>query len=606
MNPYDLFLLGKNYLSHHLLGSFLNKDSNDENISTTFRVYAPNAKFVYVLIDNDKYLLNKIHHQGFYETTINKNLEWFSYKYEIHTKNGTVLFKADPFSYFSEVRPLNSSRVYDINNYKYNDDKWFYNKRQVYDKPLLIYELHFGSFMKNYNDFKNYNEMPDILIKYLKDNNFTHVEFMPLYEYPLDDSWGYQGTGFFNVASRYGSPKDLMYLIDRLHQAGIGVIFDWVLGHINKDDFGLHLFDGSYLYENEDEFLRENITWGTANLDFNKGITRSFMLSALTFWMDYFHVDGFRIDAVSHLIYHLGNKDNGLNEGAINFIKELSTHLFKKDDRLIFSAEDSTDYPLVTHPVSSGGLGFNYKWNMGFMNDTLSYFELDPIYRKYHHDKITFSIHYAYNENFILPFSHDEVVHMKGSLLSKMPGSYEQKFANWRLLMMLFITHPGKKLLFMGGEFAQVAEWNFKTELDWHLLSYPIHDANNKYFKDLTNVYLNEKSLYQYDHNPKGFKWLIVDHYDSSVFAYLRASDNDFLVIILNMTPNRYDYYEIGVPYRGKYIEIINSDRDIYSGENHFNKAPLKTYLEPRNNNPYHIKIKLGSLSGLILRYEKE
>ncbi|WP_245588306.1 1,4-alpha-glucan branching protein GlgB [Acholeplasma equifetale] len=606
----NLYLLGKDYLAHQFLGSFLNRNEKGEIISTTFRVYAPNAKEVRLISSFNNYRgenhkMIKISPYGFFEITVSHNLEYAVYKYEIHTFNNEVLYKSDPFGHFSEVRPQNASIVYDIEGYHWNDSEWFKTKKKVYQEPMFIYELHIGSWRKHENEEVNYVKIAKELVQYCLEQGFTHIELMPVYEYPLDDSWGYQGTGFFAPTSRYGSPKDLMYFIDLCHQNGIGVIMDFVLGHINKDAHGLYRFDGSYLYEFDDAFYRENETWGTANLDFNKGISRSFMMSALTFWMDYFHVDGFRIDAVSHLIYHLGNKDNGENKGAINFIKELSNHLFAKDDRIIFSAEDSTDYPKVTWPTDVGGLGFNYKWNMGYMNDTLKYFKEDPIYRKFHHHNITFGLVYAFNEQFILPYSHDEVVHMKGTLVQKMFGSYEQKFSNYKLLMTLMITHPGKKLLFMGQEFAQMSEWNFRTQLDWHLYQYPIHDSFNLYLRNLIKIYKSEKALFQYDHQPKGFRWLIVDHKDSSVFSYARYSDDDMIITVLNMTPNSYESYEVGVPNLGNYDVLIDSNQDIYSG---YDLNPNKMYQAvkgERNGEPYHILLKLGPLSAVVLKYKK-
>ena len=606
---FELFLLGLETNAHEWMGAHLLKDDQGIIYATKFTTYAPHAKEVrLVSSDNNyegwKHVLSKINNKGLFSITIPKNLEWTIYKYEIHLNDGRVLYKADPFAFFAEKRPSNGSVVYNIKEYNWQDKKYLKEKKKPYQEPVLIYEMHFGSWQRKYGDFKNYAEVCDDLINYLNDCGFTHIEFMPIYEHPLDDSWGYQGTGFFAATSRYGSPKDLMYLIDRLHQAGIGVIIDWVLGHINRDDFGISYYDGTPLYEIEDKFLRENVVWGTNNLDFSKGITKSFMTSALSFWMDYFHVDGFRIDAVSHLIYHLGDSNQGENKGAINYLKELSSYLFKKDDKLIFSAEDSTSYPKVTHPVNLGGLGFNYKWNMGYMNDTLKYFKEDPIKRKYHNEKITFSMVYAYNEQFILPFSHDEVVHMKGSLVNKMPGSYFDKLSGWRLLMSYFMTFPGKKLLFMGQEFASFSEWNFNKELDWHLLvEYDAHKKALRFFKDLALTYRSNNALYELDHDPKGFEWLILDHHDSSVFAYARKSLDELLVVILNMTPNFYEAYEIGVPYSGEYIELINSDKDIYGGNNQYNGAVLKTFSEPRNGQKYHLKVKLAGLTGIILKY---
>jgi len=603
------FFNGKCANMHDYLGAHLNFEL-DKIVSTTFRVYAPHAKEVRLVAEFNnfegwKHVLTKISDFGFFEITVPLNTEYKLYKYEIHTKDNQILHKADPFAFNAEVRPGNASKVYHINQYQWKDQAWHYHKKKPYEEPLLIYELHLGSWRRSFNEFKPYNVIVDELIAYVLDQGFTHVEFLPVYEYPLDASWGYQGTGYFAANSRFGSPKDLMYLIERLHQANIGIIVDWVLGHICRDAHGLSYFDGTPLYEYNDKHHRENVVWGTNNLDFSKGITRSFMLSALTFWMDYFHVDGFRIDAVSNLIYYLGQENEGVNQDAIAFIKQLSAHLFSKDDRLLFMAEDSTSYPKVTHPVSDGGIGFNYKWNMGFMNDVLSYFKEDPINRKYHHDKITFGLVYAYNEQYILPFSHDEVVHMKGSLVNKMPGDYFQKLANWRLLMTLWMTHPGKKLLFMGQEFAQFSEWDFNSELDWHLLEIEAHQKQNRYFKDLVKVYKYHPALYQFDHDPKGFMWSIVDDRDQSVFAYLRKSDHELLVIVLNMTPNVHQTYEISVPRAGRYKEILNSDKDIYDGSDQYNGIQLYTTKKMMNGFKYVIKPKLGPLSACIFTFIK-
>ncbi len=604
------FLLGQHDRLHAFLGAHLIRNDQKEIVATEFTVYAPNAKEVRLAADFNNYegwkhVLTKIHHMGFYRIEIPGDQSYKMYKYEIHTQDHRILYKSDPFGYYAEVRPGTASKVYEINGYPWKDQEWFYVKKKSYQEPLLIYELHLGSWRRKFGAFKPYNEMVAELIAYVKDQGFTHIELMPVYEHPLDDSWGYQGTGFFAATSRFGVPMDLMYMIDQLHQAGIGVIMDWVLGHICRDAHGLSFFDGTSLFEFDDQDRRENVTWGTDNLDFSKGITRSFMLSALTFWMEYFHVDGYRIDAVSNLIYYLGRKDKGVNQDAINFIRQLSYHLFGKDDRLLFMAEDSTDFPYVTHPVDTGGIGFNYKWNMGFMNDVLRYFKEDPIHRKFHHAKITFGLVYAFNEQFVLPFSHDEVVHMKGSLVNKMPGDYFQKMANWRLLLTLWMTHPGKKLLFMGQEFAQFSEWAFQGEIDWHLLDYPAHQKANRYFKDLAQVYRHHDALYQYDHHPKGFEWSIVDDQDQSVFAFIRRSDEETLLIILNMTPNVHQTYEIGVPHRGTWVEILNSDKEIYFGSDQYNGTSLKTIKMDKNQFKYVIKPKLGPLTGMIFKYQK-
>ncbi|MFH0767546.1 MAG: 1,4-alpha-glucan branching protein GlgB [Bacillota bacterium] len=604
------FLLGRASNLHNFMGAHLLRDKKSNVTSTQFTVYAPNAHEVRLVSDFNgyegwKHVLTKIHHLGIFRIEIKGNYEWATYKYEIHTHSGRVIYKADPYAFFSEVRPQTASKVCELNDYIWHDQDWNFNKKKSYEEPLLIYEVHLGSWRRKYGQYKPYNEVVDELVYYVVEQGFTHVELMPVYEYPLDDSWGYQGTGYFAATSRFGVPKDFMYFIDCMHQAGIGVLMDWVLGHICKDAHGLSFFDGTPLYEFDDAKRRENVTWGTDNLDFSKGITRSFMLSALTFWMDYFHVDGYRIDAVSNLIYYLGNKENGVNQDAINFIRQLSHHLFGKDDRVLFMAEDSTDYPYVTHPVDTGGMGFNYKWNMGFMNDVLKYFKEDPIHRKYHHDLITFGLVYAFNEQFILPFSHDEVVHMKGSLVSKMPGDYFQKMANWRLLLTLWMTHPGKKLLFMGQEFASFSEWAFQKELDWNLYDFPAHQQANRFFKDLAAVYRHHDALFKYDHHPKGFEWSIVKDRNQSVFAYIRRSDIETLVIVLNMTPNFHESYEVGVPYFGTYEEVINSDKKIYFGSDQYNGVPLTAQKGKRNQFDFFIKPKLGPLSGVVLKYKK-
>ena len=605
------FNQGKLQDGYKVFGSHLIRNEKLEIVATRFTVFAPSAKNVRLLCSYNnfegwKHELTKVDQSGIWSITIPKNLEWNIYRYEIFTHDDIVIYKSDPYGYFSEERPANASKVYDIDFYEWNDDNYLQNKKYSYNEPMVIYEVHLGSWRRKYGQFFKYNEIADELIKHLLEQGFTHVEFMPLYEHPLDDSWGYQGTGFFAATSRYGVPKDLMYFIDRLHQAGIGVIMDWVLGHINRDSHGLYFFDGTPLYEFDDEKRRENVVWGTANLDFSKGHTKSFMLSALRFWMDYFHVDGFRIDAVSNLFYNLGDSANGLNKAATDFLKQISYDLFQIDDKLLLMAEDSTAYPGVTKPVSAGGVGFNYKWNMGFMNDVLKFYKLDPVYRKWHHDYINFGLVYAFSENFVLPWSHDEVVHGKGTLLTRMPGDYFQKFANYRNLLTLWATHPGKKLIFMGQEFAHFSEWNVNRELDWHLFRYPAHDQANRYFRDLIQVYKNHPEFYERETDSNSFEWIDSMNYQQSVFSFIRWGYNTHSIVVLNMTPNVYHEFEIGVPFKGIYEEILNSDKDIYYGSNQYNGLPLKTVDEPRHQKNQHIKIKIGPLTGLVLKYKGE
>ena len=496
---------GKSHEAYKLFGAHLNKDKNGTILGVEFCLFAPNAKYVSVVgewnfFNKDQDPMQKIDDSGVWYLYLEGDFfEWKRYKFFMVTKYGEEKYKADPYAFYSELRPSTDSKIYDIEGYTWQDQDWMYTHPKTYEEPVLIYELHLGSWKRKgegENDFYSANEIAPMLIPYLKQFGYTHVEVMPIYEHPLDASWGYQGVSYFSVSSRYGVPKDFMWFVDQLHQNGIGVIMDWVPGHICKDAHGLYLFDGTPLYDYGDPSIRENIEWGTANLDLGKGITRSFLFSNALFYMKYFHVDGFRVDAVSNLLYHMGNPNRGVNEGACSFLRELSNILFGVDDRILLMAEDSSSFPNVTKPTSIGGIGFNYKWDMGWMNDTLKYFKLDPIYRKYHHHQLTFSMMYYYNEQFVLPFSHDEVVHMKGSLLNKMPGDYWQQFANYRLLMGYMMTHPGKKLLFMGNELAPYSEWAFYKGLDWNLLEYPSHDSAYHYMQDLTKLYKSSKCLY--------------------------------------------------------------------------------------------------------------
>nr|MCR5741588.1 1,4-alpha-glucan branching protein GlgB [Gammaproteobacteria bacterium] len=536
-----LFNQGKLEKAYDLLGSHIVKDDNGKQLGTIFRVYAPFARIVSVIGDFNNWdsrvhVLNKIDDQGIYELYIEGVYEWAKYRYVIVTQDNRTLYKSDPYGFFSDFRPETCSKVYDIDGYYWHDQDYL-DRRKKSDhlhEPITIYEMNIGSWMKKPDgSFNKYNELPPLLIPYLKKMGFNTVEFMPLIEFPLDESWGYQGTGYYSVTSRYGVPKDLMYLIDELHKNDIKVLFDWVPGHICKDPHGLYEFDGSHLYEFDDEQRRENVEWGTANMDFAKGPTKSFFLSNAMFYMEYFHVDGFRLDAVSNIYYFLGNQYNGINYDGINFLRELSIMVKDYDPNVILSAEDSTTFPNVTKPARYGGVGFDYKWNMGWMNDTLRYFSKDPIYRKYHQNLMTFSLVYAYSERFCLPLSHDEVVHGKHSLIDKMPGDYWQKFANFRALIGWMFTHPGKKLLFMGGEFAQFHEWKDKEELDWFLLQYDKHREAQRFVADMAHVYLAEKALYKGDDDKDSFRWIDASNYDQSVFSYYRIKDGELIVVVL-------------------------------------------------------------------------
>ncbi|MFP4286390.1 MAG: 1,4-alpha-glucan branching protein GlgB [Candidatus Izemoplasmataceae bacterium] len=615
MNQDTLYYFNQGALidAYNHFGAHLIKNDSGEVIKTRFTVYAPHAKAVNLLGEFNDYQnwvhqLTNIDQSGIWRIEIPLNLEWQSYKYEIITHHGQRLYKSDPYAFFAATRPDTVSKVYDIDGYVWHDQAYMEKRHTInpYEEVMSIYELHMGTWMQKPNgDFHKFNEMVDLLIPYLLDKGFTHVEFMPIIEHPFDGSWGYQGTGYYAATSRYGVPKDFMYLVDQLHQHDIKVILDWVPGHICKDAHGLYMFDGQPLYEYRDPFIRENVEWGTANLDLGRGETQSFLISNALFWMKYFHVDGFRIDAVSNIIYYLGDSRIGENHGAIEFLRKLSRQVFSYYPQAILAAEDSTAYPKVTHPIEFGGLGFNYKWNMGWMNDTLKYFEKDPVYRKYHHHELTFSLHYAFSENYILPLSHDEVVHGKKTLVEKMPGDYWQKFANYRALMGYFFTHPGKTLLFMGQEFGQMHEWRDYTELDWHLLKYPMHDSALRYIKTFNELVKKESALHELDHDPSGFKWIDQHNSDQSILSFIRFSKNqkEHIVVVLNLTPIVHHYYDIGVPKQGTYTEIMNSDLAIYGGSNQYNGAPLKTFDKKIHGFDQAISLTVSPLSITLLKW---
>ncbi len=607
---------GKSLESYNVFGAHLNKDEQGNILGVEFCLYAPNAKSVSVVgewnyFNKTKDPMKKIDSKGIWYLYLEGNFEWKRYKYFIITKNGEEKYKADPYAFYSELRPSTDSKVYDIEGYEWHDADWMYTHPKTYDQPVLIYEMHLGSWRRKgegENDFYSANEIAPMLIDYLKHFGYTHVEVMPIYEHPLDASWGYQGVSYYSVSARYGVPKDFMWFVDQLHQNGIGVIMDWVPGHICKDAHGLYQFDGSFLYDYQDASIRENVEWGTANLDLGKGITRSFLYSNALFYMKYFHVDGFRVDAVSNLLYYMGNPNRGVNDGACSFLRELSNILFGKDDRILFMAEDSSSFANVTKPTDIGGIGFNYKWDMGWMNDTLKYFKLDPIYRKYHHHQLTFSMMYFYNEQFVLPFSHDEVVHMKGSILNKMPGDYWQQFANYRLIMGYMMTHPGKKLLFMGNELAPYSEWAFNKNLDWHLLKFPSHDSAYHYMQDLTKLYKSSKCLYELDYQPEGFRYIDADNADQSLYIYARFAKKkeDHYLIVMNCTPNTYHGYKIGCPGKYDYLEILNSDKDIYGGSNCINPNLLVSQEESWKNETNVIFLNIPPLGITILKAKKK
>lgn len=545
------------------------------------------------------------------------------YKYKIFTADGRAIYKSDPYAFFSEVRPDTSSVVFDLNQFTWSDDKWL-EKRQnfnPYQSPINIYELHLGSWMMKEkgkfdneafksvdpSSFYNYREIADELVPYLKEMNYNYIEVLPLTEHPFDGSWGYQVTGYFSMTSRYGTPEDLMYLIDQCHAAGIGVIFDWVPGHFCRDEHGLMYFDGTELYGGID-----HPNWGTKKFNFEKSEVRNFLISNACFFFEKFHIDGIRVDGVTSILQlNFGmdhepyrNQEGGMEDlWGIAFLKELNQEIFKRYPFAIMAAEESSSWPLVTYPVDKGGLGFNYKWKMGWMNDTLDYIELDPLFRKGSHDKITFSMHYGYSENFILPFSHDEVVHGKKSLIDKAFGTYEEKFKTLKLLMMYQITHPGKKLNFMGNEIGQFLEWRYYEPVEWFLLDYPIHEEQRQFNQALNRLYLTEPSLFIKDHDPDGFRWVDADNRDQSIYSYLRlSSDEDYIHVVLNFTPVAYEGFRIGVKDEGEYRIMFNTSTHPYRNKNY---KYVKSEAKPMHGFKQSIVLPLGGLEGLIIKKKR-
>ena len=597
---YD-FLMGQTIEAHNYFGAHF----NDEGV--TFRLYAPCADDVSVIgefnsWDVGAHKMHKVDGSGVWEITIPGLANYQKYKFHFKNASGKYVDKIDPYAFFSELRPETCSRLFDIRNFAWHDDEWLHQRTRNFDKPMSIYEMHLGSWIENAPDghLHSYEEIADHLIPYIKGMGYTHVEMMPLVQHPFDGSWGYQATGFFSVDSRYGNPFQLMSLVDRLHQAGIGCIIDFAPVHFAKDRWALAKYDGSYLYEYSNKYRIS--PWGSYQFDLGKDPVRSFLMSAMNYFVDYFHFDGVRVDAVANILYFNGDSSKGQNEGAVEFIKRLNAKMHIAHDSVMMIAEDSTAFSGSTRPTEYGGLGFDYKWDLGWMNDTLKYYSLDPVYKKYDHNKLTFSMAYFYSDNFMLPLSHDEVVHGKGTIINKMWGTYEEKFALVRNLYTYQFAHPGKKLNFMGNEFASFDEWNEARGLPWVVKKYPAHDSVSRLVKDLNFIYRNEKAMYFEEHNPEHFRWLMVDNKDQSVFAFERTVGDDVLVFIFNMTPNFYDNYAIPMNHDGTYEEIFNSDKDVYGGANQYNGLPLATKPGSFEGLPCHLEIKLGSFAACIFK----
>ena len=604
---YQNFVMGNAHDSYKVFGA--HKTVVDGVEGFVFRLYAPHAKAVELVGDFNswqgyKNKMTKVDINGVWETFVPNIKDYQNYKYHILTAQNMWVDKIDPFSFFSELRPKNASRTYDIDGFIWHDEKFISKRNLNLNKAMNIYELHLGSWVKANDRFFSYSELAEKLVEYLNNKGYTHVEILPISEHPLDMSWGYQCSGYFSATSRYGNPKQLMSLIDVLHQNGIGVIFDFVPVHFVKDDFGLINFDGAPIFESDDENKRYN-SWGSINFDYSKGPVKSFLTSAANYYCEYFHVDGIRFDAVSNIIYPEGNKSLGEREEGIAFIKHLNGMLDFYQPKVMRIAEDSSDYQGVTKSQKQGGLGFHYKWDLGWMNDTLKYYETDPIFRKYEHHKITFSMFYFYNEQFLLPLSHDEVVHGKKSIVDKMWGSYEQKFQQARNLYIYMLTHPGKKLNFMGNEIAHFREWHEHTSMDWFLLEYPQHRKFLDFIVELNKVYTKNPALYKYDYDESKYKWLIVDNKDQSIFAYYREAGKNIIVTILNMTPVYYESYHVPVPYEGKYKEIINSDLEKFGGytnRDKYIKYASFNYGAEQN----FIDLTLPSFGAIVLKFERK
>ncbi|MCH5296073.1 MAG: 1,4-alpha-glucan branching protein GlgB [Ruminococcus sp.] len=622
--PLDQFLAGDSVRAYEFLGShFVNWDNRN---GVVFRVWAPNALSVSVVGDfndwnRDAHYMYRISDSGVWELFIENVQEFDRYKYCVETSWQERFLKTDPYAFHCELRPDNASRVYNIDGYEWHDEAWYQYKKEHPHKsqPINVYEMNAGSWRKSENgDMLSYRQLADELIPYVKNMGYTHIEFMPLTEFPFDGSWGYQVTGYYAATSRYGEPKDLMYFIDKCHENGIGVILDWVPAHFPKDAHGLARFDGTGCYEYEDWRIGEHKEWGTYIFNYGRYEVKSFLVSSAMFWLDMFHIDGIRVDAVASMLYLDYNRKDGEwipnmyggreNLVAVDFLQNLNTavHLFHPEAMMI--AEESTAWPSVTgYPVEGMGLGFDYKWNMGWMNDMLSYISTDPLWRNYHHDTLTFSMVYAFSENFMLPISHDEVVYGKGSLINKMPGDYDRKFAGVRGFVSYMMAHPGKKLMFMGGEIGQFDEWNSNEQLEWNLFDYDKHRELNHFFAEVNKFYRDVPAMHENDYDWDGFQWVALDDYQNSVIAFRRiANDGSEILVVCNFQPVQRDNYRIGVPVAGTYEEVFNSESTEFGGCGVVNSGEIKSSRIKDHELNNSIEITLPPLGVMYFKLKKK
>ena len=610
------FLNGTETRAYQILGHHF------ENGKSVFRVWAPNAKEVHLVGDFCDWQPGqfKMLHigGGIFEGILNTLPEYTLYKYHIVSKDGTTCFKSDPFAYHFETAPGNASKTYDIEGYLWHDEKWMAEKSNPLSKPVNIYEVHLGSW-RRYADGNclDYRKAAEELVSYVKYMGYTHIELLPVTEYPFDGSWGYQVTGYFAPTSRFGTPKDFMAFVDTMHQNGIGVIMDWVPAHFPKDEFGLYRFDGTHLFEYDDPRVGEHKEWGTAVFDYGRPEVKSFLISSAFLWHEKYHIDGLRVDAVASMLYLDYNRRDGEwrpnvfggkeNLEAVSLIKQLNTAVFKSFPNTLMIAEESTAWPMVTAPADRDGLGFNLKWNMGWMNDMLKYMSLDPIHRKYHHGALTFSFFYAFSENFLLPLSHDDVVHGKCSIFRKMPGYTIDKFKSVRLFYSFMMAHPGKKLTFMGSEFATLNEWDYKTELDWQLLSLEQHRKTQDFVRELNKFYKLTPQLFENDFSWQGFRWLSNDDCNNNVIAFERMNkDGKPLVCVFNFSPVLQTDYRIGLTTHGVYEIVFDSDEKRFGGDGIITETKIKTEQKPMHGLGQSAAFTLPPLSGMYLKLNRK